>query len=215
MIDLDGTLVDSEYLHFESTAAVLATRGVIIDRTQYEMYVGWDERACWLSLNERFGLDFDPDVAVLKRTHAYVELLRGRRLDVLPGAPELLAWAHERGLPMAVVSSLPHDQIDASLAAANLDRYLPLRRSGHDDVPPGRGKPAPDVYLAAAAALGVDPRDCFACEDSPTGMRSARAAGCYVIGIPCVSHPTADVSAADMICGSLADVMSFLRECTA
>lgn len=211
LFDLDGTLVDSEHLHYESSAAVLAQHGVHIDRSQYDMYVGWEERACWLSLNQRFGLDLDPEQAVLQRNEAYVALLRGRRLDALPGAEALLAWAQQRGLPMALASSLPHAQIDATLAAAGLDGYLPLRRSGHDDVAPGRGKPAPDVYLAAAAALGLAAQDCYALEDSPTGMRSARAAGCYVIAIPCIAHPTDDVTAADRVCASLTEVLDLLR----
>jgi HAD superfamily hydrolase (TIGR01509 family) len=211
LFDLDGTLVDSEHLHYESTAAVLALRGVEMAPAQYDMYVGWAERDCWVSINRRFGLGLDPDEAVIERNEAYVSLLRERTLAPLPGVESLLAWSHARGMPMAVASSLPLRQIDASLAAAHLDRYLPVRRSGHDDVAPGRGKPEPDVYLAAAAALGLDAGDCWAFEDSATGMRSAHAAGCLVVGIPCASHPCSDFSAAHLVCDSFDQALSRLR----
>lgn len=211
LFDLDGTLVDSEHLHYESTAAVLAARGVELRRDQFEMYAGWEERACWLSLNQRFGLAADPAAAAAERTHAYVALVRQRGLAPLPGVAALLAWSRGRGLSMAVASSLPREQIDASLEASRLAGFLPVRRSGHDDVAPGRGKPAPDVYLAAAAALQVDPAACAAFEDSPTGVRSARDAGCFVIAVASGAHAPEALAAADVVCATMTDALMFFR----
>ena len=70
-----------------------------------------------------------------------------------------------------------------------------------------RPKPAPDVYLAACSALGVDPADVIAFEDSPTGVRSARAAGLTVVGIPERDDVDLGAAGANLLLGSLLEVV--------
>ena len=113
---------------------------------------------------------------------------------------------------MAVASSLPQAQIDAALDAAGLGQFVSVRISGHDDVPPDRGKPAPDVYRAAAAALRLDPRDCAALEDSSTGLASARGAGCYVIAVSNLVNAEREFEDADTVCASLFEALSMLKK---
>lgn len=209
LFDLDGTLVNSESLHFDSTSQILSRRGLTLAHADFDIYAGWEENACWIHLNARFGHIGKPKELTAERTAAFLELLRRRELPVLPGVVALLSWARRRHLPMAVASSLPRDQIDAALEAARLGDFFDIRMSGHDDVALGRGKPAPDVYLAAASALGVNPYACVAVEDSPTGMKSARAAGAYVIA---VTGPIADDCCdADYACSTMIDALGLLR----
>jgi beta-phosphoglucomutase-like phosphatase (HAD superfamily) len=85
---------------------------------------------------------------------------------------------HARGLPIAVASQSAPAWVRATLRACGLHRAFPVRITA-DDVP--RAKPAPDIYLRAAAELGVDPSRCLAIEDSIPGVRSARAAGMRVV----------------------------------
>jgi HAD superfamily hydrolase (TIGR01509 family) len=210
LFDLDGTLVDSESLHFQSTAAVCSKRGATLTRGDFDMYAGWAELASWISLGQRFGIQGDPTKLASERTEALLALLN-RNVVVAPGARELLVWARRRGLPMAVASSLPRAQIDGILKAADLADFFTAKLSGHDDVSEGRSKPAPDVYLAAAAALGVVARACVAFEDSLTGMKSARAAGSFVVAIACTGDPEADCPDADCICPTLSDALTFLQ----
>jgi len=88
--------------------------------------------------------------------------------------------------PLAVASSAPPVLIETVLEAAGLrDRFSAVMST--EQVP--RGKPAPDIYLAVAAALGFAPRECAAVEDSSNGLRSAAAAGLHVIAIPQPRYP--------------------------
>ncbi len=182
LFDLDGTLADTEPLHHESAVRVLAARGRDVRHEDFRGYIGWAELPFWTELKERYALPGRPEELVEARTAAYLELIHDRSIEPLPGIPELLAELARRGVPCAIASSAPRPQIDASLRATGLEEHFPLRFSGHDDV--ARGKPAPDVYLAAAAALGVAPTACLAVEDSATGSAAAMASGAFTVLIP-------------------------------
>jgi HAD superfamily hydrolase (TIGR01509 family) len=191
LLDLDGTLVDTEPLHFESANVVLARHGQPLTVEDFLPYVGWSELPFWEDLKSRQELAPPAAVLLRERSEVFLELLHAASIDPLPGIPELLDWAEAQGIPAAVASSSPRVQIEASLGAAGLLTRMRAWRSGHDDVDAGRGKPAPDVYLLAARDLGIDAQGAVALEDSPTGSAAARAAGAYVFGVPCPSHPAA------------------------
>ena len=211
LFDLDGTLLDSENFHFESTAEVLARRGIALSSADFDLYAGWEELATWTHINQRFGVADDPLQLASERTEAFVALLTRRRPKLLPGVTEILLWLSQRGLPLAVASSLPRAQIEAALDSAGLTKFFAVRKSGHDDVALGKGKPCPDVYIAAAAALGLDADACVAFEDSIVGLRSARAAGCYVIAVTSTLPATVGEGLADCVCSTMTDALEFLR----
>jgi HAD superfamily hydrolase (TIGR01509 family) len=97
-----------------------------------------------------------------------------------PGARELLASLAERGVPCALVTMSYTRLADTMIAQLPPGTFAAVVTG--DQV--SDGKPHPEAYLTAAARLGADPRDCVAIEDSPTGIASATAAGCVVVGIP-------------------------------
>jgi HAD superfamily hydrolase (TIGR01509 family) len=106
-----------------------------------------------------------------------------------PGARELLAAVNNAGIPTALVTMSWKrfaDQVVECLPSGSFRVSV----TG-DEVT--RGKPHPDPYLLAAERLGVDARDCVAIEDSPTGVRSALAAGCRVLGVPHVIEIPSDL----------------------
>jgi HAD superfamily hydrolase (TIGR01509 family) len=117
-----------------------------------------------------------------------------------PGARELLAECRHAGIPCALVTMSWRPLADAVIASAPTGSFAASITG--DEVT--NGKPGPEPYAAAAAALGVDPRRCVAIEDSPTGVASATAAGCATLGVP---HVVPLAPAAGLaIVGSLADV---------
>ena len=98
------------------------------------------------------------------------------------GARRLLRELNHAGVPCALVTMSWRRMVDpivAALPPGSFDAVI----TG-DEVPDGHGKPNPTPYLMAAALCAADPRDCVAIEDSPTGVRSARSAGCRVLGVP-------------------------------
>ncbi|MFC4373866.1 HAD family hydrolase [Nocardia halotolerans] len=98
-----------------------------------------------------------------------------------PGAEEALAMVRAAGLPSALVTNTKRSLAEYGLDTLGRD-FFDLSVCG-DEV--ARGKPAPDIYRRAAELLGVDPADCVAIEDSPTGALAAQGAGCGLIVIPC------------------------------
>jgi beta-phosphoglucomutase-like phosphatase (HAD superfamily) len=97
----------------------------------------------------------------------------------MAGGPEAIALFRRSGLRPAIASSSPKRLIDAVCARLNLD--IDVRCSALDEA---RGKPAPDVYLAAARRLGLDPARCLAVEDAPAGVVAAKTAGMTCLAVP-------------------------------
>ena len=117
----------------------------------------------------------------------------------LPGV--LAAVADLAGSRIAVATSATRGLAAARLEAAGIgiDEVVTV-----DDVE--RGKPAPDPFVEAARRLGVDPTDCLVCEDAPSGVAAARAAGCAVLAVTTTS-PAGELAGADLVVESLADVV--------
>jgi sugar-phosphatase len=123
----------------------------------------------------------------------------------LPGAAELLALDR-----VAVVTSCSPLLAEARLAAAGLPMPAVLITSDRTE----RGKPHPDPYLAAAAALGAGPADCLVIEDAPAGVEAGRAAGMTVWAVT-TTHSADELAAADRVLGSVADVLRVRKSAAA
>ena len=119
-----------------------------------------------------------------------------------PGALELIAALREVGIPMALASNSPRMLVDRALTTGGIDPATFVTMLTADDV--SNPKPAPEIYLAAVAALGTQPERTLVLEDSPTGVTAAVAAGCYTIAVP--SLDGVDLGAAELIVDSLAAV---------
>jgi HAD superfamily hydrolase (TIGR01509 family) len=117
----------------------------------------------------------------------------------MPGLRELLAALRAQGVPAGLASNSQRAFVERALARSGLDGAFDAVVVG-DEV--ARPKPAPDVYLAVAEALGAAPANCVALEDSPTGVVAARAAGMRVVGVPSVPGVAL---AADVVAASLED----------
>jgi HAD superfamily hydrolase (TIGR01509 family) len=123
----------------------------------------------------------------------------GSEVQPMPGVVALLGALADEGVPVGLVSNSRRGFVERGLRAGGLaDAFAVIVSS--DDV--ARPKPAPDAYLAAAAALGAEAADCAVLEDSPTGVAAARAAGALTIGVPSLPGVVLD---ADVIGASLED----------
>lgn len=204
LLDLDGTLVDTEHFHLISANEVLGGFGHELGLREFSRFIGWAEEPFWEALRERFRLDAATADLAARREKSFVRLLHTASIDPLPGVREVLRLLAQHGVPCAIASSSTRREIEAMLDAAGIRDQVAAVRSGHDDV--SRGKPHPDVYLAAAEALGVEAAACLALEDSSTGVQAARAAGAFTVAVPCPSHPDPDLGAADLRLDSLEEL---------
>ena len=177
IFDCDGVLIDSEIISIRNDAAALATLGIeltfdeVVDR-----YVGRSEASIQQAVAEEFGVR--PDEAFWTELRDQTRQDLAAEVSAVPGIQGLVAGLR---LPYCLASSSTHERLRVALGTAGL---LPLfgdeLRFSAEDVP--RGKPAPDLFLHAAATIGVPPAGCVVVEDSPYGVQAAVAAGMRPLG---------------------------------
>lgn len=202
IFDLDGTMLDSEPIHYESLVRQFDRYGVRYTEAQHDALVGQTDLAVYATIRrEQPGLLPGDDVLVPERAPIFLELT-DRPLTPLPGVVDLLRAASRLGLRIGCASASPLPQIEVCLRNLGLRPFFETVRSG-ESVP--RSKPWPDVYLAAARDLDVDPSDCVALEDSSPGLRAASSAGIFTVVIPRGGSEAHDLSAAGLRLRSLVE----------
>ena len=192
LLDMDGTLLDTERVYFDSLVAALHAHGYTDDVTALcHAMVGLPGAECEAMLHARYGEDF-PLAAVSKTFIARRNESFDAGLPLKQGAVELLDTLRAAEYPMAIVTSSSRRTADAHLRLAGIhDRFDAILT--RDDVI--RGKPSPDLYLLAASRFGVTPESCVAVEDSNHGVASALAAGAITIMVPDMVPPTDEIRA--------------------
>ena len=184
VFDLDGVLIDSEPVWEQVRRGLVTERGGhwAADAQRRLMGMSTPEWARYLS--EDLGVGLPPDEVAALVTDRMAARYR-EHIPFLPGAADAVGRLAGRW-PLGLASSAPAVLIETVLQAAGLRPDFQVTMST-EQVP--RGKPAPDIYLAVAARLGVPPAGCAAVEDSSNGLRSAAAAGLRVIAVPRPEYP--------------------------
>ncbi len=192
--DLDGTLVDSEVYHWHAWRHIMAAEGVTITYDQFRETFGWRNDAIiprWLpgaspAKVARIGEE---------KEIAYRAMVLEEGLDPLPGVADCVRRLHEHGWLQAVASSAPRENIRVVLEATGLDRCFDATFAAEDV---RKGKPDPEVFLTAAARLGVPASRCIVVEDAPAGVEAARRAGMKAVGVGTGRNLHADITAASL-----------------
>ncbi|WP_405971177.1 HAD family phosphatase [Streptomyces sp. NBC_00988] len=205
LLDMDGTLVDTEGFWWEVEVEVFAALGHTLDDSWRHVVVGGPMTRSAGFLIEATGADITlAELSVL--LNAGFEDRIGRSLPLMPGAARLLAELAEYEIPTALVSASHRRIIDRVLTALG-PQHFALTVAG-DEVT--RTKPYPDPYLLAAAGLGVDPARCAVVEDTATGVAAAEAAGCLVVAVPSVA-PIAPAARRTVVTSLEVVDLAFLR----
>ncbi|MCG6492850.1 HAD family phosphatase [Kitasatospora sp. A2-31] len=182
LLDMDGTLVDTEDFWWQAEASLFAELGYELDEKDRAQVVGGPMSRVIDYLLARTGVDLSPPDLTVLINQRFVDLLAGG-VPLMPGAERLLNTLAAHGVPAALVSASHRQIIDIVLQSLGAHHFA-FSVAG-DEVP--RTKPHPDPYLEAARRLGAVPGRCVVVEDAPTGVRSAEAAGCPVIAVPSVA----------------------------
>lgn len=178
--DMDGTIIDTEPYWIAAEYDLVNRRGNGAWSEEHSHnLVGFDLRDAANYLREHGGVDMDTDDIIHSMMDIVIERVR-RHAPWRPGALELLDELADAGVPCALVTMSWRPLAEAVLDQLPPDTFAAVVTG--DDV--AKGKPHPEPYRTAAARLGVDARDCVAIEDSPTGLRSAVAAGCRTVAVP-------------------------------
>jgi len=202
IFDMDGVLADSEPLICAAAIEMFRRRGIVVREDDFLPFVGAGENRYIGGVAEAYGVTLDIADAKAQTYAIYLEMVPDR-LNVFPGAVDFVVACRAAGKRCAVASSADRIKIDANLNKIGLpsDGWDALV-SAEDVQHP---KPQPDIFLRAAARLGVSPAVCTVVEDAVNGVMAAKAAGMRCIAVA-TSFPAAKLAAADLVRTSIAEI---------
>jgi HAD superfamily hydrolase (TIGR01509 family) len=199
IFDFDGLLVDTETPAFESWQAIYAEHGHELRLDLWQGALGTNQGFDALAhLAQLLAQPIDRAALLARRQAAKQALSAGQPL--LPGVREILSQARELRLPCAVASSSSREWVVGWLRLHSIEDQFVCIRTADDVV---ATKPAPDLFLSAAACLGVPPERCLVFEDSPNGILAARAAGMRCVVVPGAITRRLALPSADRVIESL------------
>lgn len=182
LLDMDGTLVDTEGFWWDAEVEVFARLGHTLDEAWRDIVVGGPMTRSAAFLIESTGADITVGELTVLLNDGFEDRI-SRSLPLMPGAARLLGELAAHDVPMALVSASHRRIIDRVLGSIGAHHFA-LTVAG-DEV--SRTKPHPDPYLLAASGLGAEPARCAVIEDTATGVAAAEAAGCRVVAVPSVA----------------------------
>lgn len=221
IFDFDGLIVDTETPALESWRHIYAEYGFELGLEEWSATLG--TRHGFDALEHLVGLVAASDPARAAALRAEGAAIRARRQalkdalgaaqGLLPGVAEALDEAEALGLPCAVASSSDYQWVGGWLERLGIARRFACIRTA-DDVT--RTKPDPELFLSAAAGLGLSPTACLVLEDSANGILAARAAGCPVVAVPGpvtrqLPLPPADLTLPSLAAMPLAEILAAFR----
>ncbi|MEG1556820.1 MAG: HAD family phosphatase [Oscillospiraceae bacterium] len=208
LFDMDGLMIDSEAPTFKIWQDYFAQHGHIMPREEYVTYIGQTVARISRKLREKY-----PGESYVDGVHDYwiekmTELLDNDALEAKKGLVELLDFLDEKGIKKAVTTSNTELWTKRSLECIGV--FERMDKCIYSDMVK-HGKPAPDIFLAGAAAFGAKPEECLVLEDSIAGIKAAHAANIPVICVPdMIVPPTEILDLCTHCCDSLLDVMQFI-----
>jgi HAD superfamily hydrolase (TIGR01509 family) len=208
IFDMDGLMLDTERLAPQAWRDAAAAVGVDFDLGLTDQMIGRNFRDCAGIIADRYGSAY-PTAALMRAWHvAYDAIVARDGIALKAGLLDLLDWLEAQGIPKAVATSTRRDRAQAKLVqTALLPRFATL--VGGDEV--ARGKPEPDIFLAAAQRMGEAAAGCLVLEDSEPGVRAALAAGMTPIMVPDMLPPSAALLALEpLVVATLAEVAGHL-----
>lgn len=211
IFDFNGIIVDDEPIHFRLFQKVLGEEGIVLtEEAYYARYLGFDDRGAFTAGFRENGRPLDDTKLhrLIERKAAYYQDAIREQVAIFPGVKNLVA-SLDGILPLAVASGALRQEIGTILQTAGLLDHFDAIVSAEDVT---RGKPEPEIFLKALAALNapqknspIESADCVVIEDSKEGVRGARRAGMKCLAVT-NSHPADLLGEADVVVESLEEV---------
>lgn len=202
IFDMDGVLIDSEPIHTRVEQEIFRSLGLTVSAEAHNRFVGMSPHGMWSAIRERYGLEQPVAGLVAMDIRAKVRAFARTTLSPATGVEGLIRSIAGAGYGLAIASSSSRILIDIIVAALGFDEYFPHRVSTEEV---RDGKPAPDIFLAAAQRCNRPASHCVVIEDSHNGVRASLAAGMTCIGYRNRSSGDQDLSDADLVVDSFDD----------
>jgi HAD superfamily hydrolase (TIGR01509 family) len=201
VFDLDGLMFNTEELYVEVGTEILRRRGYKFTNELLDQMMGRPSHVALQIMIDTHTLQATVEELLAETDEIFPEILR-ERLAPMPGLLDLLAKLEMHHIPIGIATSSRRSFVERVLAKFNFQpRFSPILTS--EDIT--RGKPDPEIYLKAAAALGISPGEMLVLEDSQNGCRSAVAAGTIAVAVPSGHSHRHDFTGAALVANSLAD----------
>ena len=210
LLDMDGLLIDSEHIAQQCCIQAGYDLGYPIDQTLARRFLGVTHDGCGQILQDAFpGIDAE---SLFRHSRELLKAQFEKSLTAKPGALALLIYLKDAHVPFALASSSSRERTENCLRLTGLLNFFPesIRITGEKAI---HSKPAPDLFLQAAACLNVPSANCLVLEDSVNGITAGRAAGCVVCMVPDLIPYTESLrSQCDLVAQDLADVLACLKQ---
>ena len=180
LFDMDGVLIESEYLMRSSAIRALADYGVTARHEDFLEFTGMGEDRFVGGVAEKHGLVYKTEMKEL--AYDYFGQKVKEEAHVPAGVKKMLEALHGMGLTLAVCSAADLRKVRYNLMAIGVEETIFSALVTGSDV--ARKKPFPDIYLEGARRIGMDPEDCLVIEDAISGIQAAHAAGMDAVGVP-------------------------------
>lgn len=210
IFDMDGVLVNSEPHHVKIEQKLFASVNLKISREEHKTYLGKSPEQMWDEVLRKHDIPYSAKDLAEKNTEEILKYFSEiNEIGPEPGLRELLDQLIEKRIPVAIASSSGMKTIDLILGITGLSKYF-LHKASSETV--GKSKPEPDVYLHAAKLLSVKPETCIVIEDSPNGIKAAKAAGMICVAYTGAAGDNADSSLADETISSFNQLPAILNK---
>jgi HAD superfamily hydrolase (TIGR01509 family) len=181
LFDLDGTLIDSEFFHFECWNEILEEFGVVLTYEDWlQTYAGVPMPANAARLIKKYDIATPLPYIIEKREKLTLERLKTKDVNLMPYVADVLEYFHQKNLTLALVTSSPRQDVEAVFERNGLGKYFKLIITRTEVT---KSKPDPESYLVCVEKLGLNKEECLVFEDTINGIKSAKAAGltCFAI----------------------------------
>lgn len=180
LFDMDGVLIESEFLMRHSAILALAEYGIEAKHEDFVEFTGMGEDKFVGGVAEKYGHTYTFDMK--EKAYDYFGANVKEMAHVPEGVKEMLMALHEKGLVLAVCSAADLRKVRYNIQAIGVDESIFSALVTGSDV--ARKKPFPDIYLEGARRIGMEPKDCLVIEDAVSGIQAAHAAGMDAVGVP-------------------------------
>lgn len=207
IFDMDGVIIDSEPFHYKVFKAYTNSKfGLTISDEEYNTFIGATNYHMFSTLKEKYAIEGELSTLIEGYEAKFVEfLLTSKAVRPIHGVDILVKNLHQNNIRLALASSSPQNVIDIVLEMFDMNRFFDVKVSGQDVE---NSKPAPDIFLRAADLLNLSPEQCLVFEDSKNGILAAKAAGMKCIAFYNPNSGNQDLSRADRVIESFAEVDS-------
>ncbi len=206
VFDLDGTLADTEPLHIDTWLVILNNLGLKFDESWMHQWIGLSDRLVAEHVCEQYlkGQSVEGLQQLKQQTY------RNRAITEVKLFDQVEDYLNEitQFVPIALATNSSQDDVSAVFQATNLQRHLKVIVTANDVT---NLKPHPEPYQSASFKLGLESSLCFALEDSPAGIHSAKSAGLFAIGVE-NSHPSEKLKEANLIFSDTPKALAYILD---